>query len=348
MGKARHIQAKRNCVVVLAFDGGGTRTRCLAITRSGCVLGAGVSGPSNVAQCAARDLKRSLQAAARMALAEAGLATDRVRAVGAGLAGVFPDGRNRETAVLFLRSLFRRARVQVVGDAVIALRGAIPEGHGVVALSGTGASVFGVSRDSGAWARAGGGGPILGDDGSGYRVALDGLRAAWRSLDGRDPPTSLAPRMACALGVSRFEEAPGLVYRKTMTRARLASLARVVVEAADGGDRAALDVLRRAGLDLGHAAAAAIRALRMRGRCIVSHHGALFTAAPAFADAFQDAVRAACPEACIRPPVLPPLGGAFLIGLEALGDRPTEDRLDAFQKSLLGCSAVLPGAWSKG
>ncbi len=320
--------------VVLAFDGGGTRTRCAAVSRGGRILGLGRAGPTNVVLCPERDLRRNLAAAARAALADAGLDLASVRSMGAGLAGVFHDGRNRETAIRILRGLSRRARVTVTGDAVIALRGAIPEGHGVVAVSGTGSSVFGMSIDSGRWAKAGGGGPILGDEGSGYGLVLDALRAAWRSCDGRDEPSALAPRFARALGLRRFADAPDAVYAKSMTRDRLAALAVVVSEAADRGDRAALDVMRRAGSDLGHAVAATIRTLDMKGRCIVSHHGAVFEGSAPFLDAFRDTVRASCPDAEILPPVLPPLGGAFLVGLEALGEKATGEHLETFMQGV--------------
>ncbi len=320
--------------ILLALDGGGTRTRCAAVTRAGKVLGTGAAGPVNVVQGSGRDLRRNLQQATRAALADGGLASRDVKAVGAGLAGVFPDGRNREPAVRVLRGLFPRARIVVTGDAVIALRGAIPEGHGVVAVSGTGSSVFGMSLDTRAWARAGGGGPILGDEGSGHRIALDGLRAAWRAHDGREDPTALTPRFARALGLSRFAEAPDVLYGKSMTRDRIAALARVVTEAAGRGDRAALEVLRRAGFELGHAAAAAIQALEMKGRCPVSCQGAVFEASAVFRDAFRDAVRSAYPDADLRAPVLPALGGAFLLGLEALGERATAEDLDALARAL--------------
>jgi N-acetylglucosamine kinase-like BadF-type ATPase len=316
--------------VILAFDGGGTRTRCVAADRSGRILGIGHAGPSNVVQCSPAEVRRSLQAASRGALT--GLPASRVRSVAAGLAGVFPDGRNREPVVRVLRGLFRRVRVVVTGDAVIALRGAIPEGHGVVAVSGTGSSVFGASLDSGSWARVGGGGAILGDEGSGHRIAVEGLRAAWRACDGRGEPTALGPQLARALGVARFEDAVNVVYGKGMTRDRIAGLSKVVAETASRGDLAAQEILRRAGHELGLAVAVAIRSLAQKGRCAVSWQGSVFDAGPALLDAFSDTLRSACPLAAVRPPVLPAVGGAFLLGLEQLGEKVTAEALETFAR----------------
>ena len=54
------------------------------------------------------------------------------------------------------------------------------------------------ARADGRTARAGGWGPLLGDEGSGYAIALAGLRAAARRCDGRAPatpsPTDCWPR----------------------------------------------------------------------------------------------------------------------------------------------------------
>jgi N-acetylglucosamine kinase-like BadF-type ATPase len=320
--------------VVLAIDAGGTRTRCIAVARDGRVLGAGVAGPANVVQCGAAEVRCNLLEAVRSALACAGIPAGRVRAVAAGLAGVFPDGRNREPVERVLRAAFPRVRVAVTGDAVIALRGAIPEGHGVVALSGTGSCVFGISLDTQEWARVGGGGPLLGDEGSGYGVALAGLHAAWQSGDGRGEPTLLAPRLSRALGVDRIDDVVDVVYGKSFGRDRIAALAEVVADAAGEGDPSALHILRQAGYDLGLAVVAAIRKLGMKGRCPVSWQGALFAREGVFLDAFTDTVRAGWPEAGVRPPQLPPAGGAFLLALETLQERATGEAISALAAGL--------------
>jgi N-acetylmuramic acid 6-phosphate etherase len=56
-----------------------------------------------------------------------------------------------------------------------------PRGSGIVIISGTGSCVVG--RNGGQVARAGGWGHLLGDHGSGYWIALTGLRAAIRDYD---------------------------------------------------------------------------------------------------------------------------------------------------------------------
>lgn len=92
------------------------------------------------------------------------------------------------------------ARVHVISDAQAALLGALGKQPGVLVLSGTGSIVVG--RDArGRWARAGGLGPILGDEGSGFWLGREWLRTvvrnghllpALRASHGRDPVKTMA------------------------------------------------------------------------------------------------------------------------------------------------------------
>lgn len=132
-------------------------------------------------------------------------------------------------------------RVHVLSDAQVAFLGALGERAGVLLLSGTGSIVIG--RDAkGRWARAGGFGPLLGDEGSAFWLGREWLRATTGGEDFQ--------------AARRFVRAPDAV-------ARIASLAPRVLARARGGDhrartivragqahlaRLALDVSRRLGL----------------------------------------------------------------------------------------------------
>lgn len=332
--RQRRTAAARDDHVVLAIDGGGSRTRCVAADASGRVRGTAVAGPSNVVQCAPDVVRQNVQAAMAAAVLEAGARRDRVAAVAAGHAGVFPDGKNGTGVARFLKAFYGDIPLVVTGDNVIALRGALPrEASGVVVIAGTGSSVIGRSP-AGEWVRVGGGGPLLGDEGSGYQVALDGLRAAWRARDGRGRPTALSDALLRALGLARWEDAVEKLYGSGTSRESIAALATTVAEAGAAGDAVASDILRRAGHELGLAAAAAVRNLGAGTACVVSYGGAVFDCGGAIVEAFADTLRSACPDAVVRPPALAPVGGAFLMALEAAGRCVTDEVLERFRN---GC-----------
>jgi hypothetical protein len=187
-------------------------------------------------------------------------------------AGVWTAAERRAAAAR-LRGLARRAAV--VADVEAAYAGALGAGPGVLVLAGTGAMALG--RDGrGRWRRAGGLGPLLGDEGSAFWIGREWLRLAARSdlaavrrvLAAPDPVASIA---ALAPGVLRQGRRPG--PRRRPAR-------RVVVAA-----QAAL-----AGL-LGDVA----RGLGLRRPVAVSWAGGLMADAPFRAGIWRAARRAGLP-----------------------------------------------------
>src|SRR3989441_2404968 len=88
----------------------------------------------------------------------------------------------RERRALAHRLQGMARRVVVLSDAQAALLGALGTRPGVLVLSGTGSIVVG--RDArGRWERAGGLGPLLGDEGSAFWLGREWLRATTRGED---------------------------------------------------------------------------------------------------------------------------------------------------------------------
>jgi N-acetylglucosamine kinase-like BadF-type ATPase len=88
--------------------------------------------------------------------------------------------RERRRQQRRLRGLARTVRV--IADAEAAHRAAFGDAPGVLLLAGTGSMALG--RDGrGRWARAGGLGPLLGDDGSAFWIGREWLRGSGRAED---------------------------------------------------------------------------------------------------------------------------------------------------------------------
>jgi glucosamine kinase len=161
---------------------------------------------------------------AEAAAAEAGL-TLPAAAVFAGVAGA-----GRSTARDALRTALEKARlgerIRVGTDVEAAAYDALESGPGVVLLAGTGSIAWGRSQD-GRTDRVGGWGKLLGDEGSGYALGLEALRAVLRAEDGRDPTTSLTSGVLEATGVA---DPPELVlWADRAGKREIAALATVVV-----------------------------------------------------------------------------------------------------------------------
>jgi N-acetylglucosamine kinase-like BadF-type ATPase len=140
------------------------------------------------------------------------------------------------------RALARRLgrlarRVHVLSDAQAALLGALGDGPGLLVLAGTGSIVIGRDR-RGRWARAGGLGPLLGDEGSAFWIGRAWLRATTRGED-FGPVRRLLARPDAVSRIAALAPA-------VLARARRDARARAIVaEAQRHLARLAVDVARR-------------------------------------------------------------------------------------------------------
>jgi glucosamine kinase len=171
----------------------------------------------------------------------------------------------------------------LLGDEVIAIDAAFPGARGVLVIAGTGTNIVGrgsaAPGRSGVMAHTGGWGPALADEGSGHWIGTEALRACFRAIDqappssadivfadgtsGRVRPQDLPPllqRAMAALGLSALDDVIGAANTAGF---RSAALVPVVVEASRSGDAIALQVLTRAGHDLGALAIAVIRKVQL-------------------------------------------------------------------------------------
>lgn len=302
--------------IMLAIDGGGSRTRCYAITRDGDLLGAGESGASNHLLVGIDLARASLDEAICAALHGAQLDARDDLPISVGLAGVDYDGCGAEEMSQVFRDLgFSQAVVN--GDMVIAHAGALGGEPGVVALSGTGSAILGIGAD-GARVKVGGWGPIFGDEGSAYRIAQHALIAAARAYDGRGPQTELLPALVRALGLSEFTETVACIYTGRMEAREIAALSPVVHQTAEAGDRVARDIFLRAGEDLAEGVVAALSRLDLERR-MVSYQGSVLTHCAIARERFSERLRQQLADVSVVSPRYAPVIGAYLLGCKALG-----------------------------
>ena len=308
---------------ILAIDGGGSRTRCLAIDKNGQVVSKSETGPSNHLLVAPEVVRRSLDEAIEQTLTLGKLNRDDIVCLSAGLAGVDFDGAGAPAMEELLREL-GFAHAVINGDMVIAHAGAFGAHEGVMALAGTGSSILGIGA-RGKRVKVGGWGPVYGDEGSAYQIGQMALRAAARNYDGRGPKTSLTEVLLNKLGLREFRETVSRVYVEGMESREIAALSSVAYEAAVAGDEVARKIFLQAGEELAESVAAAIRQLEFTGtEILVSYQGAVLESCGLVRERFSDALKGFFPNVAIIRPRFEPVVGAYLLGCQAL-----EWRLDA-------------------
>ena len=146
----------------------------------------------------------------------------------------------------------------ILGDVEIALDAAFPGQSGVLVMAGTGSNVVGRGKD-GILVGAGGWGPILSDQGSGYRIGLESLRAIFLARDeGR--PTSLWRAVLDYWELPSPDELVG--FANSAPSPDFSKLTGVVVQCAEAGDEVASTILRQQGEELAYLVRLVLRRLR--------------------------------------------------------------------------------------
>jgi N-acetylglucosamine kinase-like BadF-type ATPase len=239
----------------LGFDAGGTKTDC-ALADETQILARAQHGSIKPLRVTAVQAEANMRTLLAEISRQSGVDLKQVAVSCVGTAGV----RLPQTKEWMQQIISRHAGgdILVCGDETTALDAAFPGEAGVLVIGGTGSNILG-RTSQGETFNVGGWGPALGDEGSGYWIGHEALKAALRAHDFQQPTMVLDRVMkfwsAATLG--------DIVNIATQTPSPdFSLLAPLVVECAEAGDAVALDILQWGGRVLGECATHAIRRLR--------------------------------------------------------------------------------------
>jgi N-acetylglucosamine kinase-like BadF-type ATPase len=301
---------------VIGIDGGGSTVRA-ALVRPDLRVQAEYTGPAVNPSVVGRD-----EAAARIRatlanlLHQAQIAPEQIAGVGLGIAGA---SNRYDWAADWLRGIVAgvlpAAPVWPSSDYEIALVGAQGERRGVLLLAGTGSLAYGINA-AGESALVGGWGYLVGDEGSGYWLGAQALRAVVRMADERGPRTRLTAALLPALQLRQPLDLIPWLYASGPRVQDIARLAPLVLDCAEQGDPAASQIVETGAREL----VLAVRA--------VQHRLDLHAAAPMFAGSLLSAPNPLSQRVCallnltaIPTPRYPPVIGAALLALNPLAGK---------------------------
>jgi N-acetylglucosamine kinase-like BadF-type ATPase len=290
---------------VLAIDLGKTGCRgSLRITGHQTVYaeGQGTPGLANAGGVAAAEH------AIRSIIDQIGPTTAFTLSVGAAGAASAPEA----AAVLarHLADLPGASSVAVTSDAVTAHAGALGGSPGVVLAAGTGAVATAVD-DTGRFTRVDGWGPLLGDEGSGGWIGIEGLRAALRSHDGRGPRTALVAAVGERYGIS-LDQLPKYVGQQD-NPALIAARFAPSVAAVAAVDETAAAIMTAAGHALARSVLAAIERSGLRPPVPFAITGGLVKLGAPLLDPLDRSIAHAIDR---RTPLGDPIDGAALLATD--------------------------------
>jgi len=185
----------------IGVDGGGTRTRYLLVDAEGREVGR-LMGPGTLLAPGGEEEVAGRLSAGISRLAETHGARLPIDSVCAGLAGAagHPEAARRVAGALLREGVARGA--VLLSDAQVAFADAFGAGAGLLLIAGTGSVAVGWRGGEGAprLERVGGWGALLGDEGSGYWIGLQGIQRAILGREGRGSPTALTERLLSRIG----------------------------------------------------------------------------------------------------------------------------------------------------
>jgi len=117
--------------------------------------------------------------------------------------------------------------------------------EGIIMISGTGSITVGIDQKNSKRFRAGGWGPLLGDEGNGWSIGHAVLCAVTQSIDGTGKDTILLEKLKQKLFFKKNEDIIEWTY-KDMSWNRIASLSMLADECHEEGDEVSTNILQNA------------------------------------------------------------------------------------------------------
>lgn len=304
----------------LGVDGGGTKT-AYAIVDSGGTLAASHVGASidylaDGIEAARTRLAEGLAAT----LAAARIAPSDVAFAFFGLPAYGEDGETIAALDALPSPLLPASRYRCGNDMVCSWAGSLGCADGISVIAGTGSMAYG--ECAGRQARCGGWGELIGDEGSAYWIAREGMNLFSRMSDGREPRGTLHGLVRERLGLTDDLYLCARIYgARADRRDAFAQFARLVHEAAEAGDAAAAAIFSRGARELVDCALAVRRSLGVPDGVVlpVSHSGGVFNNARSMVAAFRAGLAAAPARFEYRAPQFPPAVGAALYAARLAG-----------------------------
>ena len=261
----------------LGMDGGGSKTTALLCDAAGNVVAQAAAGSLNYRAVGYETARASL----------AGITAQIKHPVcaafigNAALAGAAPP----EELHALCDGILHAEHIAMDSDLHIALEALRGTGPCAVVIAGTGSMAAGRAGAGEPVLHTGGWGWLLGDEGSGFHIGWEALRAALRGHEGSGPATALTRAMCGHYGAAQPEDLLDIFYNPLMKHNEIAAFAKAVIACDDEVARA---VLRRCAGELAETAKALLR--KLPGETRVGLWGGVFEHCEFYRAAFIEAL----------------------------------------------------------
>lgn len=291
--------------LLIGIDGGGTHSTAVAAYPDGRIAAVAYGGGLNFHNIGVTPVRERMEALVDELCRKAACPAEKVCV---GLSAL--DGPADEaTLSLFTTGTLRPDQLDLQSDAYIALMGATQGEPGVIVICGTGSMLLALDAQ-GQQHVSGGWGYLLGDAGSGYTLAREGLLAAIDYAEGLGPSTPLLEDALSFFKVPAPRALIDRIYAPDATPDQLAGFARCVLGRATEEDPAACSLLER---NMQRLAAHAAGLISRAPECTsVRLYGGIFAHSALARSIFTRELQQRSPAAHVAAPEYPPELGALI------------------------------------
>ncbi|MEH6941110.1 BadF/BadG/BcrA/BcrD ATPase family protein [Bacillus sp. JJ722] len=223
---------------IIGVDGGGTKTEAVVYDMSGRKICEGRSSFGNVLINQEEAVNHVMEAIKQC---QKSINTDECRFICIGLAGL-GGMENPKEIQTYLEDIFHTP-VLLVNDGIIAHAALLKGKDGILTISGTGSVSIGIHKD--VKGMTGGWGHLLGDEGSGYWIAMQAFIKITQEQDKGEKHSPLTNAILKEIGCTTIEGLKKYIY--SSTKGEIASHVPIIAKLADQGDQSAISILKHAG-----------------------------------------------------------------------------------------------------
>ena len=289
----------------LGIDGGGTRTTAAVSDEKGNVLFKAVGKSINFYSVGMEKARENLNGVISDIYKNIGEVEFENAFIGC---SALDDEASEENISALCNGIINTKKIGMNSDVYVALASSGEDKCRVVAICGTGSIVTGID-ENGCVKTKGGWGHIFGDEGSGYSIAVNALKAAAMLYD-EGKKTALVKKAEDFFSVEDFRQAIDKIYSPETTKDVLASFSVEVGKIAENDIVAKTVIVNEA-----HFFSKTVLALlnEIKNCTLLSLYGGVFQNNRLFRNSFIDDIKEFHPDLKIEMLNLPPEEGALKI-----------------------------------
>ncbi|AOR23373.1 BadF/BadG/BcrA/BcrD ATPase family protein [Clostridium taeniosporum] len=226
---------------VIGVDGGGTKIEATAYSKEGKPIKTSIKGFGNLLNNKEKALDNIVNSIKEIIEF---LSKDELVNIYLGIAG----SEVGDNSKLIKKTLKEKLNMDcvVMNDSEIALKAMLKGQDGILVIAGTGSIALGIKNNT--KIKCGGWGSLLGDEGSGYKIAIEAIKRMILEEECSIKKSKISKEIMKKLSINSVDEITNFVY--SSTKDEIAKLTFIVVKLSEEDDKISKEILTNEGIKL--------------------------------------------------------------------------------------------------